>query len=138
VLLCDIDAFKAYNDSYGHLAGDAALTAVAGALAAAVRSDADLAARYGGEEFAVVLPHCDAIEAAELARRMLDVVRALAIEHRASPAAAQVTISIGVASTVPAIGRSPESLLQDADEALYRAKAQGRDRMATKSHGRPV
>jgi len=136
VLLCDIDAFKAYNDSYGHLAGDAALTAVAGALAAAVRSDADLAARYGGEEFAVLLPHCDVIEAAEIARRMLDVVRALAIEHRASPAAPRVTVSIGVASTVPANGRSPESLVQGADEALYRAKAQGRDRMATQTHGR--
>jgi diguanylate cyclase (GGDEF)-like protein len=133
VLLCDIDAFKAYNDTYGHLAGDVALTAVAGALNKVLRSKADLAARYGGEEFAVLLTACDAGEAAAVARRMCDAVRALAIEHRASGAAGQVTISIGVASAVPAVGESPDALLRRADEALYRAKADGRDRVVTES-----
>lgn len=131
VLMCDIDAFKAYNDTYGHPAGDAALTAVAGVLSGALRSDADLAARYGGEEFAVLLPRCDASEAAAVARRMIEAVRSLAIEHRASEVAAHVTISIGVASIEPAATpESPRCLLRCADEALYRAKAQGRDRVA--------
>jgi diguanylate cyclase (GGDEF)-like protein len=129
VLLCDIDEFKAYNDSYGHLAGDAALAAVAGTLSKILRSNADVAARYGGEEFAVLLADCDADEACAIAQRLLDAVRALGIRHRASSVAPQVTISIGVASVDPAATASPESLLRRADDALYRAKAQGRDRM---------
>jgi diguanylate cyclase (GGDEF)-like protein len=129
VLLCDIDEFKAYNDSYGHLAGDAALTAVAGSLSRVLRSNADLAARYGGEEFAVLLADCDAGEAAVVARRMLQAVRALSVEHRASRTAAHVTISIGVASIKPYVAELPDRLLRSADEALYRAKAQGRDRI---------
>lgn len=131
VLLGDIDAFKAYNDSYGHVAGDAALTAVASTLARTLRSDADLAARYGGEEFAVLLPGCDVDEATQVARRMLDAVRALAIEHRASDVAPQVTLSIGVAATIPDADAVAESLVQRADEALYRAKAEGRNRIGT-------
>lgn len=129
VLLCDIDEFKAYNDTYGHLAGDATLTAVAGALSQVLRSNADLAARYGGEEFAVLLADCDADEASAVARRLLDVVRSLDIGHRASEVAPRVTISIGVASVNPAATASPDGLLRRADAALYRAKAQGRDRM---------
>jgi diguanylate cyclase (GGDEF)-like protein len=128
VLLCDIDVFKAYNDTYGHLAGDVALTAVAGTLAKGLRSKADVAARYGGEEFAVLLAGCGGGEAAMVADRMLQAVRALAIDHRSSGVAAHVTISIGVASIEPSADASPDSLLRRADEALYRAKAQGRDR----------
>jgi diguanylate cyclase (GGDEF)-like protein len=130
VLLCDIDAFKAYNDTYGHLAGDAALSAVAAALSRTLRDEGDLAARYGGEEFAVLLPSCDLGGALELAQRMLRAVRDLGIEHRASGVAPQVTISIGVASLVPDLSASPEILLMRADDALYRAKAEGRDRIA--------
>jgi len=129
VLLCDIDEFKAYNDSYGHLGGDAALAAVAGTLSQALRSGADLAARYGGEEFAVLLAGCDTAEACAIAQRLLELVRALGIPHRASGVAPQVTISIGVASVNPADTTSPDNLLRRADKALYRAKAQGRDRM---------
>lgn len=129
ILVCDIDAFKAYNDTYGHLAGDAALTAVARALTKVLRSKADIAARYGGEEFAVLLTGCDASEAAVVAQRMLDAVRVLAIEHRASSAASHVTISIGAAAAVPVATESPEVLLRRADEAMYRAKAEGRDRL---------
>jgi diguanylate cyclase (GGDEF)-like protein len=128
--MCDVDAFKAYNDTYGHLAGDAALTAVAGALAQVLRPDADLAARYGGEEFAVLLTGCDASAAAVVAQRMLEAVRALAIEHRCSDAAPYVTISVGIAAVVPKAAQSPAQLLRSADEALYRAKAAGRDRIA--------
>ena len=129
VLMCDVDAFKAYNDTYGHLAGDVALTAVAEVLTEGLRSGADLAARYGGEEFAILFADCDAGEAAAIARRMLEAVRALAIEHRTSSAAPHVTISIGIAATVPAAAESPGRLLHCADEALYRAKAEGRDRI---------
>ncbi|MGH8158068.1 MAG: ligand-binding sensor domain-containing diguanylate cyclase [Rhodanobacter sp.] len=129
VLMCDVDAFKAYNDTYGHLAGDAALTAVAGTLTKVLRPDTDLAARYGGEEFAVLLAGCDATEAAAIAQRMLEAVRALAIEHRSSNAAPHVTISVGIAAIVPTATESPERLLRCADEALYRAKAEGRDRI---------
>jgi len=137
VLLCDIDAFKAYNDTYGHLAGDATLTAVAGTLSQALRTDGDLAARYGGEEFAILLADCDAGEACAIARRALDAVRALSIEHDASDTAAHVTISIGVASACPADTQSPDALLRRADEALYRAKAQGRDRVVAEETANP-
>ncbi|OOG60191.1 two-component regulator propeller domain-containing protein [Rhodanobacter sp. C03] len=129
VLMCDVDAFKDYNDTYGHLAGDVALTAIAGALTKVLRPDVDLVARYGGEEFAVLLGGCDASEAAVIAHRMLEAVRALAIEHRSSNAAPHVTISVGIAAVVSAAAASPEQLLRCADEALYRAKAAGRDRM---------
>ena len=131
VLLCDIDAFKAYNDRYGHLAGDAALTAVAGALSSNLRGDQDLAARYGGEEFAILLPDCTTAAAIAVAERMRLAVRSLAIAHAASDVATFVTLSIGVASTDATRAPGPDALLQCADEALYRAKAAGRDRIAT-------
>ena len=129
LLIADIDAFKAYNDTYGHLEGDTALAAVAGAIASAARAPADLAARYGGEEFAVLLPDCSTEEATAVAQRMLAAVRALGIEHRASPAAGIVTLSIGVASLVPSENTAPEALVQAADAALYRAKESGRNRV---------
>ncbi len=129
VLLADIDAFKAYNDSYGHLAGDATLTAVAEALAQNLRSEADLAARYGGEEFAVLLPDCDGAEALRVAQRLREQVRGLGIQHRASDVVPVVSISIGVAATCPQPGEDPDDLLRRADEALYQAKAEGRDRV---------
>jgi diguanylate cyclase (GGDEF)-like protein len=129
VLLCDIDVFKAYNDSCGHQAGDAALIRVAGAMADMVRSADDLAARYGGEELALLLADCDAHAAAVIAQRLLEAVRALAIEHRVSHVAPWVTISIGHAALVPRAGQSADLIVRLADEALYRAKAQGRDRV---------
>ncbi len=130
VLMCDVDEFKAYNDTYGHLAGDAALIAVASALTSVLRLNvADLAARYGGEEFAVLLASCDTSEALGVGQRMLEAVRALAIEHRSSRSAPHVTISIGIIAVVPTAAESPERLLRCADEALYRAKAEGRDRV---------
>ncbi len=128
VLLCDIDSFKAYNDTYGHLAGDAALASVAGTLASVARRPSDLAARYGGEEFALLLGNCKAPEAAVIAQRLLDTVRALGIEHRESGVVPVVTISVGVAVCVPN-GHAPEDLVRCADQALYRAKAEGRNRV---------
>lgn len=131
VLLCDIDAFKAYNDTYGHLAGDAALTTVAGALSSSLRGEDDLAARYGGEEFAVMLARCDGVEATRMANVILAAVRSLGIGHDASSVAMHVTVSIGAASIVPDGAASPDTLLQRADEALYRAKAEGRNRVVS-------
>ncbi|MBW8369318.1 MAG: diguanylate cyclase [Arenimonas sp.] len=128
VLIADIDSFKHYNDTYGHLEGDAALAAVAGAIAGAVRGEADLAARYGGEEFAVLLPDCGPDQAMAVAQKMLDAVRALGIAHRASDAAGIVTLSVGVASLVPPPGGQPDGVLRAADVALYRAKDEGRNR----------
>jgi len=131
VLLCDIDVFKAYNDSCGHQAGDAALIRVAGAMAGMVRSADDLAARYGGEELALLLSDCDERAAAVVAQRLVEAVRSLAIEHRASDVAPWVTVSIGHAALVPRAEQSPEVIVRLADEALYRAKAQGRDRVCS-------
>lgn len=130
LLLCDIDAFKSYNDTFGHQAGDTALRRVAGALASLVRSEADLAARYGGEEFAMLLAECDAKQAAEIAQRVIDAVRSLAIEHPASNVWAHITISVGVAAIVPGAEQTTQLIVRRADEALYRAKANGRDRFS--------
>ncbi len=135
VLLVDVDDFKAYNDSYGHLGGDAALATVAGRLAAIRRSPKDLAARYGGEEFAVLLPDCDADEALELGRRIVDGIRALALPHRASSVGQALTVSAGAASVRPAGGCHPDDLLRAADAALYRAKALGRNRVLPAAPG---
>ena len=134
LLMIDVDFFKAYNDHYGHVAGDRCLQRVAQALASAVQRAGELAARYGGEEFAVLLPDSDELRAVAVAHRLREAVRELALEHQASPCGAQVTISVGVACVRPADGQPLEhaqtTLFQQADEALYRAKQAGRDRVA--------
>ena len=134
LLMIDVDYFKAYNDHYGHVAGDRCLQRVAQALAGAVQRAGELAARYGGEEFAVLLPDSDELRAVAVAHRLREAVRELALEHQASPCGAQVTISVGVACVRPADGQPLEhaqtTLFQQADAALYRAKQAGRDRVA--------
>ena len=134
LLMIDVDYFKAYNDHYGHVAGDRCLQRVAQALASAVQRAGELAARYGGEEFAVLLPDSDELRAVAVAHRLREAVRELALEHQASPCGAQVTISVGVACVRPADGQPLEhaqtTLFQQADAALYRAKQAGRDRVA--------
>ncbi len=130
VLLCDIDFFKAYNDTFGHLAGDACLKKVAMLLSEVVRRPADLVARYGGEEFALVLPCTDmagALRVAEACRRQLET---LALPNPGSSVAGVLTMSIGVACTIPANGGSAIDLLDLADHALYAAKDGGRNRVA--------
>jgi len=129
LLMIDIDCFKAYNDRYGHQAGDEVLKAVARALARAARRPLDVVARYGGEEFVVVLYDTTREYAGELARQVLQGVRRLAIPHAASSCAPVVTVSVGVAYVQPVAGRSVEGFLQLADEALYAAKGAGRDRL---------
>jgi diguanylate cyclase (GGDEF)-like protein/PAS domain S-box-containing protein len=129
LVLIDVDAFKSFNDLYGHPAGDDCLRQVAAALADVSRRAADLVARYGGEEFAMVLPDLDAAGARQLAEAARARVEALAIAHAGSAAAPVVTVSAGTATRYPGRGGSPAALVAAADRALYLAKRQGRNRV---------
>jgi len=129
ILLLDVDHFKPYNDRYGHQAGDAVLRQVAHAIQDCVRRPLDLVSRYGGEEFTAILYDTDGPRAASAAERIRKSVEALAVEHRGSRAAPVLTVSIGVAVVAPDIRRTPSGAIQLADEALYRAKSQGRNRI---------
>ncbi|MGQ0560463.1 MAG: diguanylate cyclase [Gemmatimonadota bacterium] len=129
ILLIDVDHFKAYNDRYGHQAGDQTLRRVAQVLQPFARRPTDVFARYGGEEFAVVLNDMDADEARSTAERMRRAVSELHIEHRSSRVAQTVTISIGIALIEPDVDRRPRGALQLADQALYEAKVRGRNRV---------
>lgn len=128
ILMADIDAFKAYNDSLGHLAGDRCLSDVAHTLAECASRPGDFIARYGGEEFLVVLPGLDVEQALGLAERMRQACEWRQMPHPANPAAPVVTISVGAAATIPLAGETVESLIHQADAALYRAKQEGRNR----------
>jgi len=130
LIMADVDCFKAFNDAYGHQAGDRALHAVAQALVTAASRPGDLVARYGGEEFAVILPETEIEGARSVAEAMRSAVEDLSIEHSHSTAAAVVTLSLGVASVIPTADLKPESLITVADQALYRAKETGRNRVA--------
>jgi diguanylate cyclase (GGDEF)-like protein len=128
LLMIDIDHFKPLNDRYGHQAGDAYLTAVAGVIERNVRRAGDMAARYGGEEFAIVLPGtaaAGALEAAEAIRRAVTAANFDTIVRDGPP----ITVSIGVAATVPIAGAGAATLLHSADAALYQAKRNGRNRV---------
>lgn len=127
LLLLDVDAFKKYNDHYGHQAGDACLQTVAQALREVATRATDLVARYGGEEFCLLCPDVDADGLRALAEAVCVQVRSKALPHAASPVGAHVTVSIGVAMAVPDDG-DPAGLVRAADGALYDAKASGRDR----------
>ncbi|SEP79121.1 diguanylate cyclase (GGDEF) domain-containing protein [Ectothiorhodospira magna] len=130
LLMIDVDHFKAYNDHYGHGAGDTALRRVAQALEGSLSRPADLVARYGGEEFVALLPETDLVGARHVGATMLAAVARLRIPHGHSTASPCLSISIGVATHD---GESPqpsvEALKQAADQALYRAKIQGRNRV---------
>ena len=129
VLLCDVDYFKKYNDTFGHLKGDDALKAVAKVMKGVCLRGQDLVARYGGEEFSVILPDTDIKGAAKLAQVMCDAVNGLAIEHPESEHKV-LTISIGVYCSQPDAGSDAEYFLKKADEALYKAKASGRNKVS--------
>ncbi|MBP0002382.1 MAG: diguanylate cyclase [Cyanobacteria bacterium SBC] len=130
LILCDVDRFKAYNDTYGHQAGDRCLQQIAVTLRSASNRPADLVARYGGEEFAVVLPDTEASGAIRVAKRLRDVVRQLKLPHATSGVREIVTLSVGISSCMPCQDRKtlPKDLVRAADLALYRAKEEGRDR----------
>ena len=127
LLLIDVDHFKEFNDTYGHLAGDDCLKAVAAAISACVHRPTDLAARYGGDELAVLLIDTDLNGASNIAQAICEAVYALQISQ-ASSAHRFVTVSIGVAAIVPIPGNKAARLLAAADGALYRAKNEGRNR----------
>ncbi|MFQ4137952.1 PAS domain S-box protein [Nodosilinea sp. PGN35] len=128
LILCDIDYFKPYNDTYGHPAGDVCLQQVAQALGRVAKRPADLVARYGGEEFALVLPNTDRAGAEAIARAIQQALVELALFHGASPLGQRITLSLGIACQIPAGGQSVQGLIDQADAALYQAKQQGRDR----------
>ena len=129
VLLVDIDCFKDYNDRYGHQAGDECLRAVAVSLSQCARRPMDFVARYGGEEFAVVLYEASREYVAEVLTRIQRSIAELNIPHEASRVASRLTVSIGAAFILPSSNRTHEGLIQLADEALYSAKEQGRNRV---------
>lgn len=128
LLMVDIDYFKLYNDHYGHQAGDDCLKQVAKALAESLYRSNDRLARYGGEEFALVLTNTSAQGATLVAERLRKTVENLKIAHAASKVGDCVTVSIGVATRMPDAMTAQEVLLRQADEALYQAKADGRNR----------
>ena len=125
MVIIDIDYFKRYNDTYGHLLGDSCLTRVAGLVSRAAKRPSDLASRYGGEEFILLLPDTPLSGAIEVAASVHQSLAEAAIEHEASPLG-RLTVSIGVSSVVPSGDHTPEALFTAADRALYRAKQTGR------------
>ena len=129
VIMCDVDCFKSYNDTYGHQTGDECLRMVAESISNTLKRPADCVARYGGEEFIVILPYTPPQGAFKVAEAIRDRVKKLNIPHTASSVSSVVTISLGVAGSIPSRDDNPLSLLEAADQALYLAKAQGRDRV---------
>lgn len=132
ILMIDADDFKRYNDTYGHQAGDEALRRIGGVLNEFGRRPLDLAARYGGEEFALVMSDVTAEHASKVADHLRTAVAGLGIAHAGSRAAPTVTLSVGVAVGKPVLGRTVQGLVRLADEALYEAKAAGRNRVVVK------
>jgi diguanylate cyclase (GGDEF)-like protein len=131
VVSADIDHFKAYNDHYGHPAGDRCLIRVAQAMTTAMNRPGDVAARIGGEEFAFILPHTTLPGARQVAERIRETVLSLNLPHAKSPVADRVTVSLGVASSEHASVASPADLRRASDAALYEAKRRGRNQVAT-------
>ncbi|MCX5965196.1 MAG: diguanylate cyclase [Cyanobacteria bacterium] len=127
LILCDIDYFKNYNDTYGHPAGDLCLFQVAGAMRCQVKRPTDMVARYGGEEFVIVLPNTDSEGASQIVEDIRQELMALSIPHQKSLVADYVTLSFGIATIVPQSGQSPQILVNKADQALYQAKENGRN-----------
>jgi diguanylate cyclase (GGDEF)-like protein len=137
VLMIDIDYFKQYNDQYGHLAGDDCLKEVAQAMGQHMRDPHDLMGRYGGEEFIAVLPATSQQQAQAAAERIRQAVWDMQRGHLGSPILGRVTVSIGVATSHPyEQGASPEQLIAQADQALYQAKARGRNRVEQRHEDR--
>jgi len=129
LLMIDVDYFKKYNDSLGHLEGDRALIAIAQCLKNHIKRETDFAARFGGEEFVCVLPFIEKDEALEFAKTLIQSVEDMKIHHPMSLHSKYVTISVGMASAIPNDNNSYTQLLDEADKALYSAKASGRNRV---------
>lgn len=127
--MVDVDFFKPFNDNYGHAAGDRVLKEVARALTSVLNRPADMVARYGGEEFALLFPETGAHGVGSVAERARNAVEQLGIIHEHSPVSEYVTISVGIAGVVPE-GEEFEGLVRAADDRLYQAKEEGRNRVA--------
>lgn len=130
VLMLDIDKFKDYNDTYGHIQGDECLKLISKCLRKIINSPRDIVIRYGGEEFIVLMPEADLEEAKYTAENIRLEVEKLQILHEGFQSYGVVTVSIGIAATIPSERISPENLVYRADEALYRAKENGRNRIS--------
>ncbi|MGD1716458.1 PAS domain S-box protein [Dapis sp. BLCC M172] len=129
LIMCDIDFFKKYNDTYGHQKGDECLQRVAKTISAVVKRPADLVARYGGEELAVILPNTNLEGAIYIAKIIRQAIYNLEIPHQSAPIYKQVTMSLGVSSIIPFPEATSKSLIAGADQALYQAKEKGRNQV---------
>lgn len=129
IAMLDLDFFKTYNDHYGHSAGDQCLQSIAQAIKKPLRRPADICSRYGGEEFAVILPNTDSAGAQHVLEEIRQAVIDLAIAHGFSTIAPILTVSTGYTTAIPTAGNTPEQALRIADNALYLAKLQGRNRI---------
>ncbi|HAN73992.1 MAG TPA: hypothetical protein DCQ51_13110 [Planktothrix sp. UBA8407] len=133
VIMCDLDFFKPYNDTYGHLAGDRALREVAQAICKAMRYPTDLVARYGGEEFAIILPKTGVNEAILIAQNIQKQIEKLQIIHSGSSVGYYMTCSLGIGTVIPSVKMTSKQLIDIADQGLYQAKAQGRNQYVVSS-----
>ncbi|MEA5536550.1 diguanylate cyclase domain-containing protein [Crocosphaera sp. XPORK-15E] len=127
LILCDVDYFKKYNDTYGHLEGDRCLYQVAQGLKTAVLRATDLVCRYGGEEFAIILPHTDIKGGKPICRRIVEQIQQLQIPHLRSSVSPSVSVSVGFASIIPQSNLRSDILINLSDKALYQAKHQGKN-----------
>ena len=128
LIICDVDYFKLYNDYYYHQAGDKCLYEVAQCINKIVKRPADLVARFGGEEFAIILSNTNCLGAEKVAKELCEAIEALKIPHCGSDCSDYVTLSLGVATTIPTSPVLPKTLIHAADKALYKAKTAGRNR----------
>ncbi len=135
LILCDVDHFKTFNDTYGHLAGDECLRQIAQAIRSTLKRSPDLVGRYGGEEFILLLPYTDAAGAFEVATAVLGAIQGLKIKHEYASETGYVTVSLGVSTVIPDRAENPGNLIKVADTALYAAKAQGRNCVMLKTTG---
>ena len=133
LILCDVDYFKLYNDTYGHQMGDDCLVQVAEAINSATKRSGDLVARYGGEEFAVILPDVNSFGAMHVAKSIQEEIKKRKITHAGSTVSELVTLSMGVVTTVPKYQLSPDILVSMSDRLLYQVKQQGRNCIKAKN-----
>lgn len=142
LLVVDIDFFKQFNDLYGHCAGDDCIKKVSLCIKQVFKRSGDLPARYGGEEFAIILPGCDGLELQERAETLRQEIVALGIPHSKSNAERILTVSIGAITYKPGpndvAGPKPKELFSEADKALYRAKAKGRNQVVFAGQYQPL
>jgi len=132
LILCDVDHFKNYNDLYGHQVGDKCLQSFAKVLKNSLKRPSDVVARYGGEEFIIILPYTDQQGAYTVAERIHRYLSEAAISHANSPTSRYLTVSLGIGTTIPLLHYQPSDLIKIADQALYTAKALGRNQTRTK------